>query len=79
MQNKKQSAERSLPREPGMNPRVNELKIKQRAVGGKTQNSTGQRTPGDKSIKAAAYSQTGELEIYSSRGPRTDRNILSPV
>lgn len=38
------SDELSLPCEPGMNPVINELKIKQRAVGGKMQNSIRQTT-----------------------------------
>lgn len=65
----------SLPHEPGMNPGINELKIKQRAVGGKMQNSIGQTTSGDESaLKPVPDSQTGELKFYCSRGPRSDRD-----
>lgn len=56
--------ELSLPCEPGMNPGINELKIKQGAVGGKKCKTIGQTTSGDESaLKAAADGQTGELKL----------------
>lgn len=64
----KSRKELSPPREPAVNPGINELKIKQRALGGKMQNSVRRTTSGDESaLKPVPDSQTGELKFSSSR------------
>ena len=63
--------------EPGMNPGINELKIKRRELWEekKMHNYIRQTTSEDESaLKPVPDSQTGEREFSCSRGPRSDRD-----